>query len=99
MHKEKNSRITESEWQIMELVWAHCMNVMKQESDSHCEETDSSMSAASVGITQPQLMELLENKWNKNTVHTFLKRLCDKGYLQVVKETSPHRYHKAFFCS
>ena len=68
MEKEKSRRITESEWQIMELVWN------------------------SSGITQPQLMELLENKWNKNTVHTFLKRLCDKGYLQVVKEVSPHRY-------
>lgn len=68
MEKEKNSRITESEWQIMELVWTYS------------------------GITQPQLMELLENKWNKNTVHTFLKRLCDKGYLKVIKEVSPHLY-------
>ena len=44
------------------------------------------------GLTQPQLMEFLGDMWNKNTVHTFLKRLCDKGYLQVVKDISPHRY-------
>lgn len=44
------------------------------------------------GLTQPQLMELLGDRWNKNTVHTFLKRLCDKGYLQVIKDSSPHRY-------
>ena len=43
-------------------------------------------------ISQPCLMELLGSKWNKNTVHTFLKRLCDKGYLQVAKDTSPHQY-------
>ncbi len=69
MEKERNNRITESEWQIMDEVWAY-----------------------ESGITQPCLMELLGDKWNKNTVHTFLKRLCDKGYLKVVKENSPHRY-------
>lgn len=68
MEKERTNRISDSEWQIMEQVWANS------------------------GITQPALMELLGAKWNKNTVHTFLKRLCDKGYLQVVKETSPHQY-------
>ena len=30
------------------------------------------------GLTQPQLMEFLGDMWNKNTLHTFLKRLCDK---------------------
>lgn len=44
------------------------------------------------GVSQPCLMELLGNRWNKNTVHTFLMRLCEKGYLQVNKEVSPHRY-------
>lgn len=44
------------------------------------------------GISQPYLMEQLGHKWNKNTVHTFLMRLCEKGYLQVIKEVSPHRY-------
>lgn len=72
MEREKTNKISESEWQIMEQVWAY--------------------SADSMGITQPALMELLGDKWNKNTVHTFLKRLCEKGYLQVVKDTSPHRY-------
>ena len=75
-------------------------NSMEKEKNSRITESEwqimepvwAHMSASSAGITQPQLMELLENKWNKNTVHTFLKRLCDKGYLQVVKETSPHRY-------
>ena len=46
-------KITESEWQLMELVWQ--------------------------GIgTQPRMMEQLGKKWNKNTVHTFLTRLCAK---------------------
>lgn len=72
MEREKTNKISESEWQIMEQVWAY--------------------SADSMGITQPALMELLGDKWNKNTVHTFLKRLCEKGYLQVVKEASPHQY-------
>lgn len=74
MEKERISRISESEWQIMDVVWQY---------EELSEEA---------GITQSCLMEFLGNKWNKNTVHTFLKRLCDKGYLQVVKEQSPHRY-------
>ena len=65
-------KITESEWQLMELVWQ--------------------------GIgTQPRMMEQLGKKWNKNTVHTFLTRLCAKGYLEVDKEASPHRY-RALVC-
>lgn len=60
-------KITESEWQLMELLW-------KGE------------------LTQPQLMEQLDKKWNKNTVHTFLTRLCSKGYVEVDKERSPHVY-------
>lgn len=65
-------KITESEWQLMELVWQ--------------------------GIgTQPRMMEQLGKKWNKNTVHTFLTRLCAKGYLGVDKEASPHRY-RALVC-
>lgn len=68
MEQERTNRISDSEWQIMEQVWANS------------------------GITQPVLMEFLGDKWNKNTVHTFLKRLCDKRYLQVEKETSPYRY-------
>ena len=43
-------------------------------------------------LTQPQLMEQLDKKWNKNTVHTFLSRLCTKGYAGVDKEHSPHIY-------
>ena len=43
-------------------------------------------------LTQPQLMEQLGKKWNKNTVHTFLTRLCTKGYVEVDKECSPHVY-------
>ena len=37
-------------------------------------------------MTQPQLAEKLGKRWNKNTVHTFLTRLCAKGFLQVDKE-------------
>ena len=74
MEKERINRISDSEWQIMEQIWAFC----DQEQE--------------LGITQPYLMEILGARWNKNTVHTFLKRLCDKGYLQAMKETSPHRY-------
>lgn len=61
-------KITESEWQLMELLWQGEM-------------------------TQPQLMEQLDKKWNKNTVHTFLARLCAKGYVEVYKERSPYVYH------
>lgn len=43
-------------------------------------------------MTQPQLTERLGRKWNKNTVHTFLTRLCAKGFLEVDKERSPHVY-------
>ena len=80
MERERVAKITESEWQIMEQIWAY------QES------MDSDNQAEGYGITQPALMELLGKKWNKNTVHTFLKRLYDKGFLEVVKDTSPHRY-------
>lgn len=87
MEKERISKISDSEWQIMEHVWAHSKrNETAEVSMATGQDT------GSAGITQPCLMELLGNKWNKNTVHTFLKRLCDKGYLQVVKETSPHQY-------
>ena len=61
-------KISESEWQLMELLWQREM-------------------------TQPQLMAQLGHKWNKNTVHTFLARLCSKGYVEVDKERSPHVYH------
>ena len=44
------------------------------------------------GITQPEIMEQTGDRWNKNTVHTFLKRLSDKGYIEIVKTVSPHRY-------
>lgn len=80
MERERVTKITESEWQIMEQIWAY------QES------MDSGNQADGYGITQPALMELLGKKWNKNTVHTFLKRLYEKGFLEVVKDTSPHRY-------
>lgn len=43
-------------------------------------------------MTQPQLAEKLGKKWNKNTVHTFLTRLCQKGFLEVDREKSPHIY-------
>ncbi len=65
-------RITESEWQLMELVWQGC-------------------------DTQPQMMERLGGRWNKNTVHTFLVRLCEKGFLEVDKESTPHVY-RALVC-
>jgi len=80
MERERVAKITESEWQIMEQIWAY------QES------MDSDNQSPGYGITQPALMEHLEKNWNKNTVHTFLKRLCEKGFLEVVKDTSPHRY-------
>ena len=66
------NKITESEWQLMELVWQGI-------------------------VTQPRMMEQLGKKWNKNTVHTFLTRLCTKGYLEVDKECSPHVY-RAIVC-
>ena len=66
------NKITESEWQLMELVWQGI-------------------------VTQPGMMEQLGKKWNKNTVHTFLTRLCAKGYLEVDKECSPHVY-RAIVC-
>lgn len=69
MKTDKIARITESEWQIMEIIWEH-----------------------NGGVTQPDLMQCLGDKWNKNTVHTFLKRLCEKGFLTVRKEDTPHRY-------
>ena len=65
-------RITESEWQLMELVWQGV-------------------------VTQPEMMEHLGKKWNKNTVHTFLTRLCAKGILEADKERSPHVY-RALLC-
>lgn len=43
-------------------------------------------------MTRQQLSEKLEKKWNKNTVHTFLARLCAKGFAAVDKERSPHVY-------
>ncbi len=43
-------------------------------------------------MTQPQLAERLGKRWNKNTIHTFLSRLCAKGCLEVDKERSPHVY-------
>lgn len=61
-------KISESEWQLMELLWENGE------------------------MTQPQLMQLLGKKWNKNTVHTFLARLCTKGFLEVNREKSPHVY-------
>ena len=45
--------------------------------------------------TLPQLTRQLGQKWNKNTVHTFLSRLCAKGYAEVDKEHSPHIYRAA----
>lgn len=44
------------------------------------------------GITQPELMLELGERWNKNTVHTFLTRLTEKGFVIVEKSESPHRY-------
>lgn len=73
-------RISESEWQIMELVWA---------GEAQAGETQTE----AAGITQAQLMLHLEKRWNKNTVHTFLTRLCEKGFLEVDRKASPHRYH------
>lgn len=61
-------RISESEWQLMEILWE------------------------AGELTQPQIMARLGKRWNKNTVHTFLTRLCSKGYLEVNRETSPHLY-------
>lgn len=46
-------------------------------------------------LTQPQLAERLGKKWNKNTIHTFLSRLCTKGYAAVDRERSPHVYRAA----
>lgn len=46
-------------------------------------------------MTLPQLSERLGQRWKKNTVHTFLSRLCAKGCLEVDKERSPHVYRAA----
>lgn len=46
-------------------------------------------------MTQPQLSEKLGKKWNKNTIHTFLARLCAKGFVEADKERSPHVYRAA----
>lgn len=43
-------------------------------------------------LTQPELMGLIEEKWSKNTVHTFLTRLCKKGLVFADREAVPHRY-------
>lgn len=43
-------------------------------------------------LTQPELMKLLSEGWAKNTVHTFLTRLCKKELIEVDKETQPHTY-------
>lgn len=43
-------------------------------------------------MTLPQLTEKLGKKWNKNTIHTFLSRLCAKGIVQTDREYSPHVY-------
>ncbi len=43
-------------------------------------------------MTQPQLAQRLGRKWSKNTVHTFLTRLCARGVLEVDRERSPHVY-------
>lgn len=77
-------RISESEWQIMELVWAEEERESDKADERHTEAE---------GITQAQLMTCLGKKWNKNTVHTFLTRLCEKGFLTVDRKASPHRYH------
>ena len=68
--EDKLGKISDSEWKLMELIWAR--------EEGWC--------------TQAMLMEQLGDKWNKNTIHTFLKRLCDKGYLTVQKDVNPHRY-------
>ncbi len=46
-------------------------------------------------MTQAQLAEHLGKKWNKNTIHTFLTRLCKKGFAEVDRERSPHVYRAA----
>ena len=46
-------------------------------------------------MTLPQMTEKLGKRWKKNTVHTFLTRLCAKGCLEVDKESSPHVYRAA----
>lgn len=43
-------------------------------------------------LTQAELMHLLSESWAKNTVHTFLTRLCRKEMIQVDKDVQPHRY-------
>lgn len=43
-------------------------------------------------LTQPELMGMLTEDWSKNTVHTFLTRLCKKELVQADKEIQPHRY-------
>ncbi len=105
MEKERNNRITDSEWQIMELIWQECCEICKEEGNipsdaeregcitNNIDATQKEAHAAdSVGATQPAIMAQLGGKWNKNTVHTFLKRLCDKGYLTIAEGSSPHRY-------
>ena len=92
MEKERVNRISESEWQIMDVVWQYAELSEGAVEGQGTADMETDYRQAGAGITQSCLMELLGDKWNKNTVHTFLKRLCDKGYLQVVKEQSPHQY-------
>ena len=44
-------------------------------------------------ITQSEIMEALDVKWNKNTVYTFLSRLEHKGL--VAAEGTPKQYFPA----
>lgn len=34
-----------------------------------------------------------ETKWSKNTVHTYLTRMQDKGLVRIDKESVPHKYY------
>ena len=44
-----------------------------------------------------ELVEALSGQtgWSRNTVHTYLKRMADKGLVRVEGEKPPHRYAAA----
>ncbi len=62
-------RLTEAEWQVMEVLW-----------NTH-------------GASLKEVTDTLARDWNKKTVHTYLKRMSEKGI--VAYNRSSDRPYKA----
>lgn len=43
-------------------------------------------------VTSAELIDVLKDTWKPTTIMTFLKRLCDKGILEVRKEGKTNFY-------